>query len=129
MPYAVLIAFGSLTVTALMMILSLLLRISRKLRLTLPVVWFLLISTLLNPWASANERTAWIILIVLCALSVLSWLSALIRWIRERRYEKALMEDVAWQLEQARKRGIPTTSLYIDEQGTLRDYDTREPLI
>ena len=50
--------FLSLGLTVLLMILSLIFKIAGKLRLTLPLVYFLLIATVLNPWAATHEKLA-----------------------------------------------------------------------
>ena len=95
-----------------------------KLRLTLPLVYFLLTATVLNPWAAAHETPAFAILYVLLAFSVISWLLSLKNAIRDRNYYKAVEEDMSWQIQQARERGIPFDSVYFDSQGNMRYKDT-----
>ena len=51
-------AFLSLGITLVMLLLSVALKAAGKLRLTLPFLYFLAISTVLNRWASAHERLA-----------------------------------------------------------------------
>ncbi len=108
------------------MILSLIFKIAGKLRLTLPLVYFLLIATVLNPWAAAHEKLALGILFGLIALSVISWLFALKNYLSNRSYYKALEEDMSWQIQRARDHGIPFDSVYFDSQGNMRYNDTDE---
>ena len=85
-----------------------------------------MIATVLNPWAAAHEKLALGILFVLIALSVISWLFALKNYLSDRSYYKALEEDMSWQIQQARERGIPFDSVYFDSQGNMRYNDTDE---
>lgn len=123
MTYAI---FLSLGLTVLLMILSLIFRIAGKLRLTLPLVYFLLIATVLNPWAAAHEKLALGILFGLIALSVISWLISLKDYLSDRSYYKAMEEDMSWQIQRARKRGIPLDTVHFDCQGNMRYNDTGE---
>ena len=97
-----------------------------KLRLTLPLVYFLLTATVLNPWAAAHETPAFAILYVLLAFSVISWLLSLKNAIRDRKYYKALEEDMSWQVRRARNNGISMDSVYFDSAGNMRYKDTKE---
>ena len=99
MPYTVFISLG---ISAVLLILSLLFRLAGKFRLTLPLLYFLLTATVLNPWAAAHETLAFAILYGLLALSVISWLFSLRNAIRDRKYYKALEEDMSWQVNRAR---------------------------
>ena len=78
-------AFLSFIFTIFIMILSLLFWIARKLRLTLPFVYFLLISSILNPWASSHEPLSLGILLGLILLSTISWLLSFKNFLLERR--------------------------------------------
>lgn len=71
MTYTVFISLG---ISAILLFLSLILRLAGKLRLTLPLLYFLLTVTVLNPWTTAHETLAFTILYGLLALSVISWL-------------------------------------------------------
>lgn len=113
-------ALFSLGLTLLMMLLSVVFKLAGKLRLTLPLIYFLLICTVLNPWAAAHERLALGILAILLLLSVLSWVHSLHEKLQERRYYKAVEEDMAWQIGEARKRGIDLSLVYFDSQGNMR---------
>ena len=123
MPYTVFIFLG---ISAFLLILSLLFRLAGKLRLTLPLLYFLLTATVLNPWAAAHETLAFTILYGLFALSVISWLFSLRNAIRNRRYYKALEEDMSWQVRRARNNGIAMDTVYFDSAGNMRYKDTNE---
>ena len=67
MPITVMI---SLVVTVALFLISLLFRIAARLNLTLPLLYFLAVSTILNPWAATHEKLAFAILYLLTAFSV-----------------------------------------------------------
>lgn len=123
MPYTVFISLG---ISAVLLILSLLFRLAGKFRLTLPLLYFFLTATVLNPWAAAHETLAFAILYGLLALSFISWLFSLRNAIRERKYYKALEEDMSWQVRRARNNGISMDSVYFDSAGNMRYKDTKE---
>lgn len=120
MPYTVFISLG---ISVVLLFLSLIFRLAGKLRLTLPLLYFLLTATVLNPWAAAHETLAFAI--GLLALSVISWLFSLRNAIHDRRY-KALEEDMSWQVKRARKNGIAMDTVYFDSTGNMRYKDTNE---
>ena len=122
MPYTLMISLG---IPILLLILSLLFRLAGKLRLTLPLLYFLLTATFLNKWA-AHETLAFAILYLLLAFSIISWLFSLKNALRDRRYYKAMEEDMSWQIDRARKNGIPMDSVYFDSTGNMRYKDTNE---
>ena len=64
MPITVMI---SLVVTVALFLISLLFRIAARLNLTLPLLYFLAVSTILNPWAATHEKLAFAILYLLTA--------------------------------------------------------------
>ena len=123
MPYTVFISLG---ISAVLLILSLIFRLAGKFRLTLPLLYFLLTATVLNPWAAAHETLAFAILYGLLAFSVISWLFSLRNAIRDRRYYKALEEDMSWQVKRARNKGIAMDTVYFDSTGNMRYKDTNE---
>lgn len=123
MPYTVFISLG---ISAVLLFLSLVFRLAGKLRLTLPLLYFLLTATVLNPWAAAHETLAFAILYGLLALSVISLLFSLRNTIRDRRYYKALEEDMSWQVKRARNKGIAMDTVYFDSTGNMRYKDTNE---
>ena len=93
MPITVMI---SLVVTVALFLISLLFRIAARLNLTLPLLYFLAVSTILNPWAATHEKLAFAILYLLTAFSVLSWIFALRRKWQEHQYYK-VMKDFSCQ--------------------------------
>lgn len=123
MPYTVFIFLG---ISAFLLILSLLFRLAGKLRLTLPLLYFLLAATVLNPWAAAHETLALAILFCLLAFSVISWLFSFKNAIHDRKYYKALEEDINWQVKRARDNGISMDSVYFDSAGNMRYKNTKE---
>ena len=123
MPYTVFISLG---ISVVLLFLSLIFRLAGKLRLTLPLLYFLLTATVLNPWAAAHETLAFAILYGLLALPVISWLFSLRNAIRDRRYYKALEEDMSWQIKRARNNGIAMDTVYFDSTGNMRYKDTNE---
>lgn len=123
MPYTVFISLG---ISVVLLFLSLIFRLAGKLRLTLPLLYFLLTATVLNPWAAAHETLAFAILYGLFALSIISWLFSLRNAIRNRRYYKALEEDISWQVKRARNNGIAMDTVYFDSTGNMRYKDTNE---
>lgn len=116
----------SLSVTLILLVLSFLFKVAGKLRLTLPLIYFLLVSSILNKWAASHETLAFAILYILIAFSVISWLFALKNRWQERRYYKVLEEDMAWQIKRAKERGIPSDSVHFDSEGNMRYNDTNE---
>lgn len=116
----------SLSVTLILLVLSFLFKVAGKLRLTLPLIYFLLVSSILNKWAASHESLAFAILYILIAVSVISWLFALKDKLQERRYYRAIEEDMVWQIKRAKERGIPSDSVYFDSDGNLRYNDTKE---
>ena len=123
MTYTVFISLG---ISVVLLFLSLIFRLAGKLRLTLPLFYFLLTATVLDPWAAAHERLAFAILYVLLAFSVISWLLSLKNAIRDRKYYKALEEDMSWQIKRARNNGIAMDTVYFDSTGNMRYKDTNE---
>jgi len=126
MPIAALI---SLCLTVGLFILSLIFKVAGKLRLTLPIICFLLFVTVLNKWAGEHETLAFIILFALLGLTVISWIVSLLKAIRRRRGDKHFEDDAAWQIRRAREMGIPLDKVQFNEQGDLLDPRTGEPVV
>lgn len=78
------IAFLNFILTATRMILIILFKLAEKLRLTLPLLYFLLTATFLNPWATRHETLAMGILFVLVGVSLFSWIVTLKSKYRDR---------------------------------------------
>ena len=79
MPITVMI---SLVVTVALFLISLLFRIAARLNLTLPLLYFLAVSTILNPWAASHEKLAFaiqpIFLLLVSCFSMLLFLKFII---------------------------------------------------
>lgn len=110
----------SLTVTALLMLISVLFRIAGKLRLTIPFLYLLLTGTLFNKWASAHETFAFFILYLLIGLCICSWIHALKKNWKELKKTKAIKEDILWQTNRAREMGISLNTVHFDSDGNMR---------
>ena len=119
----------SLCITVLLLILSLLFKAAGKLRLTIPIICFLLFGTVLNKWASEHETLAYVILFSLLGLTVLSWVVSLAKAIRRKRNEKHFEDDAIWQIRRAREMGIPLDNIRFNEQGDLLDPRTGKPIV
>lgn len=117
--------------TVLLMFISLAMKIAGKLRLTLPFIYLLVavISTFFTDWTTENEQLVLYGLYFLIAISILSWFKSLKDFISSKRYNRAVEEDVSWQIQKARERGIPLDEVYVDSQGTLRYNHNDEPII
>ncbi|WP_418790370.1 hypothetical protein [Phosphitispora sp. TUW77] len=126
MPIAAII---SLCLTAGLLILSFIFKVAGKIRLTIPILCFLLFSTVLNNWAGEHETLAFIILFSLLGLTVLSWIVSLIKAIQRKRDEKYLEDDVTWQIAKAREMGVPLDKIQFNEHGDLLDPRTGEPVV
>lgn len=105
------IYMGSLLISVILLLLSILFKLAGKLRLSLPLLYFLLISTIFNKQAASHEPIALAILFILLAFSIISWLISLKNHIQDKRHLKAMEEDIVWQIERARKNGIPLDRL------------------
>lgn len=123
------ITLFSMLFVALLLFASLLLRIAGFLRLTIPLIYFFLIATVLNGWASAHEKLALTILFILIGFSILGWVLAFARQIRNNRYQKFFVEDIKWQIDHAREQGLSLEDIYFDSHGTMRYSDTNKPVI
>lgn len=123
--------FVSLAISALLLILSLVFKVAGKLRLTLPLLYFLaaVVSTFFTDWTSKHEQLVLYGLYALIALVIISWVVSLVKVIRRKRSEKTLEEDAAWQINRARELGIPVGEVLIDSNGTVLDAKTRQPLL
>lgn len=110
----------SLTVTALLMLISVLFRFAGKLRLTLPFLYLLLTGTLLNKWASAHETLAFFILYLLIGLCFCSWIRDLKKKWKETQKVKAIKEDILCQTNKAREMGISLNTVHFDSDGNMR---------
>ena len=118
----------SLSITFGIMLLSVLFKMAEKLHLTFPLLYLLLTATILNKWASSHEALAFIILFALVGLSVFRWIRSLRDSQKEKRYYKAVKEDIHWQTECARQMNIPIDSVHFDNKGNMR-YNLNNELV
>lgn len=118
----------SISVTFGIMLLSVLFKLATKIRLTLPLLYLLLTTTVLNKWASSHEILAFIILFALVGLSVFRWIQSICNNQNEKKYYKSVNEDLLWQTERVRQLGIPLDSVHFDSHGNMR-YNTNNELV
>lgn len=118
-------ALISLCLTLLMLALSLIFKVAGKLRLSIPLLYIILMITVFRNWASANETLSVGILIGIVALCLISWIVSLVRTIRDRRSVTSLFKQ---QLRWMKQAGIPNESVvFID--GIAHYKDTGEPVM
>jgi len=123
----------SIAVTVICLVLSLAFKVAGKLRLTLPLLYFLVavVSTIFTDWTTKNELLVLAGLYVLLGLVAISWIVSLAKVIRrkqaDRRYYNALESDIVWQLKRARELGISTNGSRVLADGTVVHADTGEP--
>lgn len=111
------------------LLVSLAFHIAAKLRLTLPLLYVLIlgISTMFTDWVSRHERIALLGLYILMGLSALSWLCTLAECIRAKKQERCSEEDIAWQLRRAMELGVPLDRVRFSG-GELLDPRTGMPI-
>jgi high-affinity nickel permease len=121
----------SLGVSAVLFVMSLILKIAGKARLTIPVLYVFAasISTLFTDWTTKHETLVIIGLCVIIGLVVFSWFVSLIRVIRSKRQERFEEDDVAWQIRRAGELGVPLDNVTFDTSGNLIDPRTGKPVV
>ena len=112
-----------------MLLLSLLFWIAAKLRLTLPLLYILVmgISTVFSDFVRRNEQAVLLGLYFLLGLSIMSWLCTLVQAVQDRRQNRFTEEDIAWQLRRAREQGVGVDTVRFSG-GMLRDARTGTPI-
>lgn len=119
--------------SALIGILSLIFKVGGKLRLTLPVLYFLAatVSTFFTDWTTKNEQLVLYGLYILIGLVALSWVGSLIKVIRKKQHERFIENDLAWQISRAREMGIlkDGDSVQFNEGGDLLEPRTGKPVM
>lgn len=110
--------------------LSLVLRIAAKLRLTIPVLYLLAIgvSTVFTDWAAQYERQILWGLYAQLALVALSWIFTAVNALRSRINGDWEEDDIAWQLRRARELGVPLDNIRFDSTNNLIDPRTGMPV-
>ena len=124
----------SLGFTVLLGILSLIFKVGAKLRLTLPILYFLaaVVSTFFTDWTTQNEQSVLYGLYILIGLVALSWIYSFIKTIKnksdKRTSEEALTDYINWQIQKAREIGIDINTVTFDENGHMRDKVTGQQI-
>ena len=122
-------------ITIFTLVLSFAFKVAGKLRLSIPLIYFLVVGFFppANKWAGENETLAFIVLYALIGLVVLSWIYSLVKTVRqkhrERQYDKALESDVFWQIDRARELGIEVDRITVRDDGTVLHSETGEPIL
>jgi len=70
------------------MLISLILRLTKLLHLTVPLLYMIVVPAFFGEWYRQNEFLAHLILIVLVGMVILSWIVAIYRKIRDKRVER-----------------------------------------
>lgn len=128
-------ALLSLGITIFLMILSLLFKVSAKLRLSIPLIYFLVaaVSTLFTDWTTKNEKYVLWGLYILIGIVVLSWIYSLIKAIRgklsQRATEDALADYIIWQRKKAQEQGIDLNTVTFDQNGNMLDRNTGKQIM
>ncbi len=122
----------SISFTILLTVVSLIFKVAGKLRLTIPLLYFLaaIISTFFTDWTSQNEPLVLIGLYILIGLVTLSWIFSLIKTIKNKLdTNEALTDFVQWQLKKARENNIPLDEITLDENGNMYNKTTGEQIL
>lgn len=116
--------------SALMLMLSLVLRLAGKLRLTWPVLYVLAasVSTLFTNWVTEHETLVMVGLGIMVLMALISWLVSLMKLIREKRSEQFEKDNMIWQIRRAGEFGVPMDSLTFDGDHNLIDTRTGVPV-
>lgn len=106
-----------------MTVLHVILWIAGKLRLTLPVLYLLIlgISTIFSDWVIRHKTLTLWGLYILLGFSALSWLCSLAQLLLRRKQARFEEEDMVWQLRRAREHGVPLDSVLFDSSNNLID--------
>lgn len=109
---------------------SLIFKVAGKLRLTLPLIYFLAaaISTFYTDWTTKNESKVLLGLYILIGLVALSWMYSLIKKIKSKRSNRFEDDFISWQIQRARELGVPLNSITFDEKNNLIDPRTGKPV-
>ena len=128
------IAIILIAATVLLGLLSVIFKIGGKLRLTLPILYFLIavISTFFTDWTTKNEQLVLNGLYILIGIVALSWIYSLVKTIKnkstKRMTEDSLNDYVGWQMQKAREQGIDIATVSFDENGHMRDKTTGQQI-
>lgn len=120
----------SISFSVIIFIFSLIFKVAGKLRLTLPLIYFLAatISTFYTDWTTKNESKVLLGLYILIGLVALSWMYSLIKKIKSKRSNCFEDDFISWQIQRARELGVPLNSITFDEKNNLIDPRTGKPV-
>ena len=101
-------------ILAVVIVISIILRIASALGLTIPLLYGFLAPTLFSEWFHANQQLAegigWALLGFVALMWVLSIVRKIARLVEQRREDKAAEEVFLYRLRQAKAQGIDTVS-------------------
>ncbi|OJU10677.1 MAG: hypothetical protein BGN88_12070 [Clostridiales bacterium 43-6] len=122
-------AMISLILTILMFAFSLAFKVTGKLRLSIPIIYFILLKTVFYQFERDYKFLSNLILYALVALVLISWIYSLIKAIQNKRQERFLAGDAEWQIQKAKEMGIPLDNIKFDEKGNMLDPRTGKPIV
>ena len=119
-----------LIVTLGVFLLSAVLKIAAKLRLTIPAFYILAagISTMFTDWVGQHEQLILFGLYTQLAVVAISWVVTAVKAVHERNQADFEESDIAWQLRRARELGVPLNSIRFDSSNNLIDPRTGMPV-
>jgi len=128
-----LIVFGGLILALVLiqLLLPIVIKVIIKSRL-LPLGFYCLVawvSTFLTDWTVEHEPLVRLGFHVIAGLTALSWLVSLVKVILNKRSERDVESYIARQLSLARQLDIPADKVTINEDGTVLDAETGDPLL
>lgn len=120
----------SISFSVIIFIFSLIFKVAGKLRLTLPLIYFLAatISTFYTDWTTKNEPKVLLGLYILIGLVAISWIYSLIKKIRNAKSDRYEDDFISWQLKRARELGVPLNNITFDSRNNLIDPRTGKPV-
>ena len=97
---------------AIVILLSILFKVAAIFRLSIPLAYALLATTIFRGWREANPVLSDAIFYILLGLMLLSWIYTLVKRIRDRRAEDEYLEYIVRQrFDEAEARGEYTINL------------------
>jgi len=128
-----LIVFGGLILALVLiqLLLPIVIKVIIKSRLLpLGFYWFVAwVSTFLADWTAENEPLVRFGFYIIAGLTALSWLVSLVKVILDKRSERDVESYIVRQLSLARQLDIPVDKVTINEDGTVLDAETGDPLL
>lgn len=119
-----------LIVTLGVFLLSAVIKIAAKLRLTIPALYILAagISTMFTDWVGQHEQLILFGLYAQLGIVALSWVVTAVKALRERSMGNYEEDDIVWQIRRARELGVPMDSVRFDSSNNLIDPRTGMPV-